>query len=156
MVSSTNGNGVGKRLFKPGNPGGPGNPFVKHLAACRAAFHGAVTPDELVKRWLALDRSLVRVLDRLNDPDDTKLKVHEYCALMREARDTLVAISDRAMGRPEPVQHVPDEDEIRSEIDAFLELIKDPELHDRIVGTLLAARAGSNGNGHAKENGGPQ
>jgi hypothetical protein len=46
-VPSTNGaNGRTKGgKFAKGNKGGPGNPYVKHLAELRAMFHAAVTPE---------------------------------------------------------------------------------------------------------------
>src|SRR5438046_9965777 len=33
--------------FAPGNPGGPGNPFARHVAALRKAFFAAVSEEDL-------------------------------------------------------------------------------------------------------------
>jgi hypothetical protein len=33
--------------FAPGNPGGPGNPYARQVAALRAALLNAVTPDDM-------------------------------------------------------------------------------------------------------------
>jgi len=38
---------AGGGRFAPGNPGGPGNPYGRQVAALRAALLEAVTPDEL-------------------------------------------------------------------------------------------------------------
>ena len=48
------GHGTGGRFTK-GNPGGPGNPMGKQVAALRAAMLAAVTPEDM----LALVRTLV-------------------------------------------------------------------------------------------------
>lgn len=52
---STNGdNGLvevrdGKGRFLPGNPGGPGNPNIRHVAAWRQALNEAVSPEDVAE-----------------------------------------------------------------------------------------------------------
>ncbi|HKX46172.1 MAG TPA: hypothetical protein VJP77_05680 [Planctomycetota bacterium] len=141
-IPSKNGNGVTR--FQKGNPGGPGNPFLAKMVACRKAFFDWTKPELLVERYAALDRALVKGLTKLVD-EENPLKVGEFCALMRECRETLREIGDRAMGKPTPVEPAHDESDERGEIETFLDIIKNPEIHDRIVGELLAARGRQNG-----------
>lgn len=37
----------GDGRFLPGNPGGPGNPYARHVAALRRALFDALTPDDV-------------------------------------------------------------------------------------------------------------
>ena len=46
FINGSNGRGTNGR-FAPGNPGGPGNPFVKRAAELRSVLHAAVTDDDL-------------------------------------------------------------------------------------------------------------
>jgi hypothetical protein len=43
---TTNGRGSNGR-FLPGNPGGPGNPYVKQVAALKAALYESLTTDDI-------------------------------------------------------------------------------------------------------------
>jgi hypothetical protein len=44
--NGSNGKGAAGRFVK-GNPGGPGNPYARHVAELRSALFNAVAPDDL-------------------------------------------------------------------------------------------------------------
>lgn len=81
MNPSANGKNGGRDAcgrFAPGNPGGPGNPYARAVAAFRRALYAAVSPDDVTRLVQALrDRALdgdaacARLLLRylVGDPD---------------------------------------------------------------------------------------
>ena len=86
MHRTPKGNGRdGQGRFAPGNPGGPGNPYVKRAAEIRAAMIEAVSEDDLraivralVKKAKAGDTVAAReVLDRLIGKPLASLQVEE-------------------------------------------------------------------------------
>lgn len=47
MNATPSPNGANAGRFKPGNPGGPGNPHARQVAALRSALLNAVTPADM-------------------------------------------------------------------------------------------------------------
>jgi hypothetical protein len=47
LVPAANGHRAPNGRFLPGNPGGPGNPFVKQVAALKGALYESLTPHDI-------------------------------------------------------------------------------------------------------------
>ena len=93
-TNGQNGRGPGGR-FTSGNGGGPGNPFARQCAALRAAFMGAIKPEDMQ----AIVSALVA---RARDGDLAAVKLVCTYALgtpnMVPAADTSTADTCRAEG----------------------------------------------------------
>lgn len=142
IAPSTNDRRIAGR-FRPGNPGGPGNPFAAKINKLRSKALDCVEPEKIG----GILAKLLRLADRCADEAETAEKVSDRLALMREVRDTCDFLLDRTVGKPLQAMLVADErGDVR--VDAT------PDEHRVLLRLLERSRTpqpeGANGNGHAK------